>query len=74
MAFYDRIRGYDTACSCINNAQNARSAYRNWRGPGLRRGSIGFRCMSLVKPEQAERVSASTSEPRDEAAEKRRSK
>jgi formylglycine-generating enzyme required for sulfatase activity len=59
--------------SWINNAQGARSAYRDWYGLGFRDNALGFRCLSLVKV-QAERVSASRSEPSDEAAEKRRTK
>jgi formylglycine-generating enzyme required for sulfatase activity len=60
--------------SWIDGAQGARSACRIWRVPGLRWYFLGFRCMSSVKQQQAERESASTSEPRDEAAEKRRTK
>ncbi len=32
--------------SWINNAQNARSAYRNWNVPGNRNHNLGFRCMN----------------------------
>ncbi|PNY33949.1 Sulphatase-modifying factor protein [Rhodopirellula baltica] len=57
--------------SWIADARDARSAYRNRYGPGLRLNFLGFRCLSSVKP-SSEQVVAASSEPRDEAAEQRR--
>ncbi len=55
----------------IYDARHARSASRNRHDPASRNNDLGFRCLSSVKP-IAEQVSAARSEPRDEAAEQRR--
>ncbi|MEL6896849.1 MAG: SUMF1/EgtB/PvdO family nonheme iron enzyme [Planctomycetota bacterium] len=34
--------------SWINNARNARSAYRNWNDPSNRNDNVGFRCLNSV--------------------------
>ena len=55
----------------FHDVQVVRSACRLWYLPGDRLHDLGFRCMSSVS-QVDEQVSASKSEPRDEAAEKRR--
>jgi Sulfatase-modifying factor enzyme 1 len=35
--------------SWINNARNARSAYRNWNDPGNRNNNLGFRLLNSAE-------------------------